>query len=228
MRSLPRRWIVAIAPLCFAGTGALAAASAAVPTAPQQIGSWVLDCSGHATEGGCTLRDRTWLLPPGPGRPAAALEVQQLGDKLVPVVTLRGLSTQAAVGGLLALQPHATLSLEPGPSVALACQLDAGAIVCAPQGDDVAATAEALPNAATVTLRMQLSVPGGMALPAEGGSLPLHGTREALVQLRAVGATGQALPAIPGLDWVGFLDRVMRAAGFENGAAGLVARLAGR
>jgi len=224
MRGVPRRIAVATALL---GALPVSAALAEVPPAQQQIGSWVLDCPTVAPTGGCVLRGRTWILAPGGGRPGAALEVQDRGDLLVPVVALRGLSTQAAIGGLLALKAQVALRFDSGPPADLVCGQDGGAIVCAPEGSALAATAAALPTAHAVNVQIQLSLPGTMALPAQGSRLELQGTREALARFRAVGPAGESLPAEPGLDLVGFLDRVLRAAGFEHGAADLLPRLAG-
>lgn len=207
--------------ICLAALLSLAAAPA---EAPQAIGSWLLQCP---PAGGCTLQDRDWVVPPGTGGPSAALEVQRRGDALVPVVTLRGLTTQMAVGGLLTLQPRATLRFVPGPSAELACELDGDAVVCAPQGHAVAETAAALPVARTVAIGMQFGASGTTPLPGRTRDLALAGTREALARLRSAGAAGEALPAEPGLDWIGFIDRVLRAAGFRNGAMGLLPQLAG-
>jgi hypothetical protein len=193
--------------------------------APQPIGSWLLDCSDP---GACVLQHRSWLLPPGGDHPSAALNVERRGDWLVPVVTLREVSTRMAVGGLLALHPRVVLRFNSGLSADLSCGLDGAALVCAPQGPDIAATADALPVATSMQAQVLLSLPGGATLPARAGTLALSGTAEALARLRAAGAAGESLPVVQGLDWIGFLDRVMRAAGFENGAAGFVSRLAGR
>jgi hypothetical protein len=195
------------------------------PPARQQIGTWVLDCQTVATPG-CVLRHRNWILPPGGGHPGVALEVQRRGDALVPVVLVRGLSTQVTVG-LLAAGTQVALRFDPGPSVGLACGVEAAAIVCAPDGASIAAAATALPVAHSVEVQLQLNLPGTSTPPMHGGSLDLQDTREALARLRAGGPAGETLPAQPGLDLAGFLDRLLRAAGFTNGVADLLPRLAG-
>jgi len=207
-----RPWLIA---------GAMVLAAAAPADAPQAIGSWLLQCKTS----GCILRDRDWILPPGNGRFTAALEVQRRGESLVPVVTLRGLSEQQMVGGLLALQPRATLHFAPGPRADLACEMDAGAVICAPDGSAVAATAAALPGAYQVEVGVQLGVPG-MALPSQGRVLALQDTPEALARLRSAGAAGESLPAQPGLDWIGFIHKMMQAAGISPaiGEHGLATR----
>jgi hypothetical protein len=162
---------------------------------------------------------------PGGGHPSVALEVQNRGDRLVPVVTLRGLSTPGAAG-LLAAGTQVALRFDAGPRIDLACGLDAGAIVCAPDTASIA-VATALLATHSVEVQFQLRLQGLFTLPVQGGSLELQGTREALARFRAGRPAGETRPAEPGLDWAGFLDRVLRAAGFETGVAGLLARVAG-
>ncbi|HEY1933054.1 MAG TPA: hypothetical protein VGG99_13655 [Acetobacteraceae bacterium] len=207
------RWCLA-AVFCVLLPGAGRAAT------EQAIGSWVVSC---ATPGNCLMRHESWVLPPGTGRPSAALEVQRRGDSLVPVVTLRGLSTQAAIGGMLAMQASVAVSFDNGPASDLACDLDGGTIVCAPGGDAVALTAAELPTARSATVRIQITVPGLTALPAQQRTLALQSTPEALARFRAVGPSGESLPIEPGLDWTGFVDKVLRGLGFQNGAADLLA-----
>ncbi|HUB49647.1 MAG TPA: hypothetical protein VMB73_32130 [Acetobacteraceae bacterium] len=202
MPATRRSWIVA----------AVVLLAAAPPSdAPKAIGSWLLQCK----ESGCSLRNRDWILPPGASQFAAALEVQRRGGSLVPVVMLRGLSTQQAIGGLLALQPRVTLHFTPGPNATLDCEIDDGAVICAPQGDAVATTSAALPSARQVEVGVQVGAPGLMRLPSQGRVLELQRTPEALVRLRSAGAAGESLPAEPGLDWIGLVHKIMQAAGFN-------------
>jgi len=241
MRGVSPRLVVAAALL-----GALP--GAAVPAeAPQQIGSWVVECPAPGGAGGCMMRDRDWILAPTAGRPSVALEVQGRGGRLVPVVALRGLTAQAApaqavptqavptqavtvqaaIGALLVLQPQVTLRFDAGPRAALACGLDGAAIVCAPEGAAIAATAAALPTARSVEVQVAVRASGTGGPAARAATLDLQGTREAMARFRAAGPIGEALPAEPGLDWIGFVDRVARDAGLQNGIADLVPRLAG-
>jgi hypothetical protein len=189
--------------------------------AEAQIGSWELSCPS-AADSPCLLRHRNWVLSPGGARPTAAVEVQRRGEALVPVVALRGLPMQAALGGVMAMQPAVGLRFDDGPRITLSCGLDDGAILCAPQGPAVGAAAAALPHARSVTVQMALTVPGMGALPEQDRVLDLAVTPQALARYRAAGASGEALPAEPGLDWQQFLDRVLKAAGFANGAADLL------
>jgi len=201
MPAARRPWIVASAILMAAATPS---------AAPQTIGSWLLQCK----EPGCILRDRDWIVPPGAGAIAAALEVQRRGDALVPVVTLRGLSAEQVVGGLLALQPRATLHFVPGPSADLACDMDGDAVVCAPEGAAVATTAAALPAARQMEIGVRFGA-SGVAQPAQDRVLALWDTPEALARLRSAGAAGESLPAEPGLDWIEFVHKIMQATGIN-------------
>ncbi len=251
MRGVSPRLVVAAALL-----GALPGAAVRAE-APQQIGSWVVDCPAPGGAGGCVLRDRDWILPPTAGRPSVALEVQGRGDCLVPVVALRGLTVrtmtaqaataqpttaqpttaqpttaqtmtaQVAIGALLVLQPQVTLRFDAGPRADLACGLDGAAIVCAPEGAAIAATAAALPTARSVEVQVAVRASGTGGPAVRAATLDLQGTREAMARFRAAGPTGESLPAEPGLDWIGFVDRVLRQAGLQNGIADLVPRLAG-
>jgi len=199
----------------------VAPAVAETRPAEEQIGSWELSCPS-AADSPCVLRHRNWVLPPGGTRPTAAVEVQRRGDALVPVVAVRGLPMQAALGGVMVMKPAVGLRFDTGPRIELSCGLDDGAILCAPQGAALGAAAAALPNARSVTVQIALTVTGMGALPEQDRVLDLAGTPQALARYRAMGISGEALPAEAGLDWQQFLDRVLKAAGFSNGAADLL------
>lgn len=233
-RGVSRRLVVTSALL---GLPVLPPVRAEAPPAPRQIGSWVLECPAHPGTTGCVLREHDWILPPTGGLPGAALEVQARGNRLVPVVALRGVSAQAVMGALLALQPQVALRLDAGPRTNLACGLDGAAMVCAPEGAALAAVAAALPKARTVEVQIGASAPGTNALgsgapgagtfPVRIATLDLQGTGEALSQYRAAGAASRSLPTEPGLDWIGLVERVLQAAGFRNGAADVMPPPAG-
>ncbi len=184
--------------------------------ASETIGSWVLQCPADPS-GPCTLRHRDPLLAPGNHGPTAALEVQRRGDALVPVITLRGLPPEAALGGSLVVRPLVSLRLDGGTPDALACGPDDGVFVCAPGAASVPGLAAALPTARSVSVAVTMTVPGSPRPPPQSLSLALTGTAQALARLRAVGAAGEALPTYPGLDLQGFLDQVLRGLGYPNG-----------
>ena len=196
-----------------------ASALAQAPARPtnEEIGSWVLSCPAAVREP-CLMRHRDWVVPPVGAGPTAALEVQARGDALVPVVSLRGLSVSAA----LLVKPTVSLAFDNGKRIDLTCGLRGASYACAPDAASVRAAADALPTARIVAVAVKLSVPGGLTLPPRDRSLDLAGTEAALTRLRALGATGEALPAYPGLDLQDFVDRTMRDAGFPNGVAGML------
>lgn len=184
------------------------------------IGTWVLTCPPDNNPRPCVLRHRDWLLPPGgPGTPSAALEIQGRNGTLVPVVTLRGLPTQAAIGGALVVRPSVTLKLDGGGPVPLACGLSNGTQTCAPAFAEVSRLSPALPTTGTIEARIEVAIPGLAAMPPQTRTLELGATVQALAAARHYGVENETLPAIAGLDLFGFIDRVARAAGFRNGMA---------
>jgi hypothetical protein len=189
--------------------------------ASEDIGSWVLNCPDVKTAP-CQLRLRTSVIQAGTNGPGASLEVVHRGDQFVPVVALRGLPMQAAIGRVLAVQTNVALRFDAQPWTGLACALDGGAIVCAPVPDASAQAAAALSGASSVLVRVRIALPGKMALPEQSRSLDLQGTAEALARFRATAPANEAVAVIAGLDWRGLLDRVARDAGFHNGLADLL------
>jgi invasion protein IalB len=239
MRRLAPSCVLAIGLACglAAPCGARAAAlHGAGPSAPgaavqpgpaeSEIGSWVLACPAtSATAEPCILRHRTWVLRPGPDGPVVALEVQMRGGAMVPVVTLRGLPVQAALGGSLVLRPAVALHFDNGPGLPLGCGLSGAVYACAPEGPALAAAAAALADARSVTLSVTMAVPGVPALVPQERTMALAGTRTAIARLRAAGAMAGAVPSEPGLDLPGLLDGMMHAAGFRNGIADVLPML---
>lgn len=187
----------------------------------EEIGSWVLSCPDAKTAP-CQLRLQSSIMQPGGNGPSASLEVVHRGDLFVPVVALRGVSMQAAIGGVLAVQTNVALRFDAQPWTEIACNLDGAAVVCAPAPDTAALAAAALSDAHSVLVRVRITLPGAMALPEQSRSLDLQGTAQALARFRANAPASELVPVIAGLDWRGFLDRVARDAGFHNGLADLL------
>ena len=187
----------------------------------QNIGSWVLTCP-DAKAAPCQLRDQTPIIQAGDSGPAALLEVMHRGGQFVPVIALRGMSMQAALGGVLAVKSDVSLRFDNLPPIELDCGLDGSTVLCTPSGDGASAAAAALPEARSVVVRVQITLPGPMALPERSRSLDLLRTRQALAQFRATAPASESVPVIAGLDWRGFLDRVARDTGFRNGLADVV------
>ena len=190
--------------------------------ASEEIGSWVLTCPVEARSEPCLLRHRSGVLAQGAGRISASLEVLHRGGQFIPVIAMRGLSTQAALGGVLASQASVGLRFDGAPRIELACGLDGGAVVCAPAVDAAGAAAGKLGLARSVVVQVKLVLPGGMALPEQSRSLELSQTVDALAAFRATAPVGESVPAVAGLDWRGFLDRLARDAGLANGLADLL------
>lgn len=216
------RWRLIAVPLLLGGAGA-------TPARPpsQAIGSWVLSCP---PTGSCQLRHRTWVVLPGVDTPGVALEVVQRGRQFVPVMAIRGLSAEVALGAVLSVQASVWLRFDAAPRIPLDCGPDGGAVVCAPSDTVAPQVAGELAAAHTVLAQVGLGLIGGTALPEQSRSLELDGTADALARFRATAPANEAIPVVPGLDWRGFLDRVARDAGFPQGLAGLlpsVGRLVG-
>jgi hypothetical protein len=182
------------------------------------IGSWVLSCP-DAKPAPCRLRNRMPIVQAGDNGPGASLEVVHRGNQFVPVVALRGMSMQAALGGVLAVQSNVTLRFDNAPAIELDCALNGSAILCAPSGPAAAAAAALLPDARNVMVQVRVTLPGAMALPEQSRSLDLQDTGVALARFRATAPASESVPVIAGLDWRGFLDRMARDAGFRNGLA---------
>ena len=140
---MPRALLFAAIALLFGGS-----AWAQTRPASEAIGSWVLSCPDAKTLP-CQLRHRASMQPAASG-PSASLEVAYRGDQFVPVVTLRGMSMQAALGGVLAVQSDVALRFDNQAPITLGCGLDGGAIVCAPAGDAATAAAAELSAAHSV------------------------------------------------------------------------------
>ena len=196
-------------------------ANAQVRPAAEEIGSWVLSCP-DAKASPCQLRLRQSVIQASANGPTASLEVVHRGNLFVPVVALRGMSMQAAIGGALAVQTNVALRFDAQPWTELACGLDGGAVLCTPAPDAAAPAAAALPDAHSVLVRVRITLPGVTALPEQSRSLDLQSTAEALARFRGTAPASESVPVIAGLDWRGFLDRVARDAGFHNGLTDLV------
>lgn len=210
---MPRVLLVVTCALLVGGS-----ASAQSRPVSEAIGSWMLSCP-DAKAASCRLRSRMPIIEAGDNGPAASLEVVHRGGRFVPVVALRGMSMQAALGGLLAVQGSVTLRFDNSLAIELACGLDGSAVLCAPSGPAAVTAAAALPDAHTVVVRARMALPGPMTLPEQSRSLDLQDTGVALARFRATSPASESVPVVAGLDWRGFLDRMARDAGFSNGLA---------
>jgi len=212
-RSGGRRLVWALAALMW--PGAVLAQTATRP-AHETIGSWALSCPASVSEP-CTLRDSDWVWPGDAGGLSAALEVQRRGSELVPVIAVRGLSPAMMVGGLAAVKPTVTLAFDGGAAFVLSCGMSGGYLACGPDAAVVAPIAAALPNARTAAVEVALNLPTGPVGLPRAVTLTLSDTPAALARLRAVGASGETLPAYPGLDLWELGSKIMRDLGFSGG-----------
>jgi hypothetical protein len=204
-----------LAILASAGLAAGAAAQTSTPAAvpPEEIGSWRLSCLADrmTDRADCQLRHRE---PVERAQAAAGssllLEVQDRGGKLVPVVTARDLSLEAAGRGLLALTGTAQLRFPPNRYFEMPCTLEGRSLVCVPKPEDQARAAEELPRAQTALVRMVGF--GAGATNADPTELRLERTQEALTRYRArvPEGSGPAAAAQPGLSLPEMLLRLQR------------------
>ncbi len=183
------------------------------------IGSWALQCPVAGARAGCLLLYNNDVLVQGVGGWSAGLEVLDRGGRFVPVVAVRGLSTEAALAGVLAGVGRVGLRFDGAPRVELGCAVDGGAVVCAPAVDAAGAAAEQLVSARRVVVEVSL---GAAASGVLSRSLDLARTADAVAALRAAGPVEESVPVVAGLDWRGFLDRLARDVGFAQGLADVV------
>ncbi len=177
-----------------------ATASAAAPA--DTIGAWRLLCP----DSGCLLRHKDASLDvAGYG---AALEVESVGGAFVPVVTVRGVGSQTGLGRMLSVAVW--LRLDKGAWIEMPCNED---LRCLPQATDVAALARGFPSAAQVSLRLDVTLPGGRGLPQPEHAFDLDGTKRAVERLKATGRAAASAPADRGLDWKSMLQKWMKGTG---------------
>ncbi len=197
---------------------ALAAAQPrAVPTErrTEEIGSWVLSCQSDpmTDRGSCFMRHRLWIEVPKPGEPGIALEAINRFGQLIPAVTMRELTLEAAPRGFMALTATVQLRFDRNALIELPCGLEGYAVVCAPREEDARKAASQLAAGRTVLARVRGTGPLPAQGPTEPVALDLERTGEALTRFRPQ-APESAPPATPlGQDWREMLERLMRLGG---------------
>ncbi len=204
---------LAIAALLPAAAPPAAAQPAPAPASPgtEEIGTWRLTCTvDRMTDRGlCVLRHRDWVEPPTTGQAGLALEVQNRGGRLVPVVVARDMPLEGAARGILALTGTAQLRFPPNPMFELPCGLEGRSLACAPRPADAARAAEELPAAGRVLVRM-VGLGTGGGPQTEPVELPLSGTREALAQFRRRAPEPPPPPPPPAAEVRELIDRLQR------------------
>ncbi|GGG45732.1 hypothetical protein GCM10010964_36390 [Caldovatus sediminis] len=186
--------------------------AAAQPQVDETIGTWRLRCAVDrmTDRAECVLRHRDWVEPPSPGQAGLALEVQNRGGRLVPVVAARDMPLEGAARGILALTGTAQLRFPPNPHFEMPCGLEGRSLVCAPRpGADAARAAEELPGAARVLVRM-VGLGTGGGPQTEPAELPLAGTREALARFQRLAPDPPPPPPPPGAEVGELLERLRR------------------
>ena len=213
--------------LTIAMLGAMAAAARAAPE--QQIGSWVVSCPDASRQ--CQMRFGKRFLDKG--GITGDLEIESQGRSLVPVIALRGISSEILTAASMAGTTEASIQFPGGAREALTCNTTAAGYICAPDEAAGHILSAGLPTAKSVKIRVSVSVAGMAPLPAQEKSLDLSGTSEALARLRSVGpspipgalATGRAGAQSPG-GLMSMADKMMKAAGYPQGVSGLEGMIA--
>jgi hypothetical protein len=161
------------------------------------IGTWRLICAPGPSEG-CLLRHRDADLRLGPYR--IAVEVRSVSGVLVPVVAVHGVPAQKVVGSVLGIVIG--LRLDGGNWLELPC---APTLLCTPTAELAPALATAFPGAASMRLRLQVTLPNGDTLPRPEHAFDLRATSAALGRLTSGGVIATASPAPSASDWMGML-----------------------
>ncbi len=175
-------------------------------------GTWLLSCATDRmtdrTE--CRMMHRQPAQPASAGLRALSLEVMERGGRLVPAVVARDLSLDGAARGILALTGTAQLRFPPERLFDMPCGMEGRSVVCAPREEDLARAATELPAAGRALVRITGPLVPEAQASAEPAELPLSGTAEALIRLRARQPEGAGPAPAPGWpDPRGFLSRLM-------------------
>ncbi|WP_424811487.1 hypothetical protein [Roseococcus sp. YIM B11640] len=177
--------------------------------APEEIGSWRLNCvtdrMTDRTE--CILRHQDWVERPSVGA-GIGLEIQDRGGKLVPVVTARDLSFDSPSRAVLAFTGTAQLRFDRNNMLELPCGLEGRSLVCAPRRGDADRASQELSAAARALVRMS-GLGSNTTATTEPTELRLAGTPAAMERYRRAVPLGTAPPPPePGLDLQGVLGRL--------------------
>ncbi len=127
--------------------------SPAVAATPEQIGSWVLDCSNTAA---CQLRSNKRFLEKG--AITGDLEVRAQGKTLVPVIALRGLPADLLAAASMAGKAEASMQFPGTPREELDCTISTAGYFCAPKDNAAQILAARLPTARSVTVWVSVTV----------------------------------------------------------------------
>ena len=187
--------------------------AAQMPVA-EEIGTWRLGCvTDRMTDrAACQLRHRDWVERPGVGLANAAglaLEIQDRGGRLVPVVTARDLGLDGASRGLMALAGRVQMRFGANPMFEMACTLEGRSLACFPSANEATAIERDFAAADRLLVRVS-SLGTGVGSTAEPTELRLERTRDAIAALRRQIPPGAQPPAPEGNDLREILGRMLR------------------
>lgn len=153
----------------------------------EELGSWRLGCvvDRMTDRAACQLRHRDWVERPG-GTPGLALEIQDRGGRLVPVVTARDLGLDGASRGLALLTGRVQMRLGANPMFEMRCGLEGRSLFCFPGPADAERVERDLATADRLLVRL-----GGDSEPKE---LRLDRTRDAMAAYRRQVPPGAPMP----------------------------------
>lgn len=179
----------------------VAPAFAQVPVA-EEIGSWRLGCviDRMTDRAACQMRHRDWVERGAAGGVGLALEIQDRGGRLVPVVSARDLGLDGASRGLALLAARVQMRLGAYPMFEMRCGVDGRSLFCFPSPGDAERVERELATADRLLVRM-----GSSAEPTE---IRLDRTRDAMAAYRRQVPPGPPTPE--GNDLGELLGRLQR------------------
>ena len=174
----------------------------------ESFGTWRLGCmTDRMTDRtACLLRHQDWVERPG-GGPGLALEIQERGGRLVPVVTARDLGLEGASRGLMALAGKVQIRLGRNPMVEMSCGLEGRTLACFPRAEEAERMERELRDAPYALVRPTGLGSGGSS--PEPVEMPLSGTAEAMARYRRFVPPGP-LRTEEGTEFRDFLGRMQR------------------
>lgn len=207
----------------------------AIPAGAEQIGTWTIACENGSN--GCIMRFSKRFIDKGPI--TADLEVQSQSGALVPVIAVRGLTSEMMMAASMAGKAEASVQIPGGIREDLTCNATGVGFICAPTGAAAVKLASALPKARSLVLKAGITISGMSPLPAQEKSLDLAGTADALARLKAAGPVEVARPvetnpgvaALAGLasqstgGLEAMADKMLKDAGYGGGVDAVRAKL---
>ena len=178
-----------------------APALAQVPLA-EEVGSWRLGCvvDRMTDRAACQLRHRDWVDRGSVSAVGLALEIQDRGGRLVPVVSARELGLDGASRGLMVLTGRVQMRLGDSPMFEMRCGLEGRSVFCFPNPAEAERIERDLVTASRLLVRL-----GGNAEPTE---IRLERTRDAMAAYRRQVPPGP--PVTEGNDLGEMINRLQR------------------